>query len=75
MAFGKTDIAKLSVNTKIKGMKKLPKIELHQLTPFAVALTILGFCFMQTDKLMNLGAILFSLGLLPLALMLSQYKD
>jgi Na+/phosphate symporter len=56
-------------------MKKLPKIELHQLTPFAVALTILGFCFMQTDTLMNLGAILFSLGLLPLALMLSQYKD
>ena len=56
-------------------MKKLPKIELHQLTPYAVAVAILGFCFMQTDTLMNMGAILFSLGLLPLALMLSQYKD
>ena len=56
-------------------MKKLPKIELHQLTPYAVAVSILGFCFMQTDTLMNMGAILFSLGLLPLALMVSQYKD
>ena len=56
-------------------MKKLPKIELHQLTPFAVGVSILGFCLMQTDTLMNLGAILFSLGLLPLALMLYNYKD
>ena len=58
-------------------MKKLPKIELHQLTPYAVAVAVavLGFCFMQTDTLMHVGAILFSLGLLPLALMVSQYKD
>ena len=75
MVFGKTDIAKLSVNRKIRAMKKLPKIELHQLTPYAVAVSILGFCFMQTDTLMNIGAILFPLGLLPLALMVSKYKD
>lgn len=56
-------------------MKKLPHIELNQLTPFAVALSALGFCLMQSDELKNLGAILFSLGLLPLALMLSKYKD
>jgi hypothetical protein len=30
---------------------------------------------MQTDTLMNIGAILFPLGLLPLALMVSKYKD
>ena len=75
MVSGKTELAKISVNLKIRGMKKLPKIELHQLTPYAVAVSILGFCFMQTDTLMNMGAILFSLGLLPLALMVSQYKD
>ena len=56
-------------------MKQLPKIELHQLTPYAVAVSVLGFCLMQTDTLMNIGAILFSLGLLPLAVMLSRYKD
>ena len=73
--FGKTDLAKLLVNIKIKTMKQLPKIELHQLTPYAVAVSVLGFCLMQTDTLMNIGAILFSLGLLPLAVMLSRYKD
>ena len=56
-------------------MRKLPKIELNQLTPFAVGVSILGFCLMQTDTLMNVGAILFSLGLLPLAVMVSKYKD
>ena len=56
-------------------MRKLPNIELNQLTPFAVALSILGFCLMQSDDLKNLGAILFSLGLLPLAVMVSRYKD
>jgi len=56
-------------------MKKLPKIELHQLTPYAVAVSVLGFCLMQTDDLKNIGAIAFSLGLLPLALMLSKRKD
>jgi Na+/phosphate symporter len=56
-------------------MKKLPKIELNQLTPYALGVSILGFCLMQTDTLMNIGAILFSLGLLPLALLLSRYKD
>ncbi len=59
----------------IESMKKLPHIELNQLTPFAVALSILGFCLMQSDDLKNLGAILFSLGLLPLAIMVSNYKD
>jgi hypothetical protein len=56
-------------------MKKLPKIELHQLTPGALTVVALGFCLMQTDELMNMGAILFSLGLLPLAILISQYKD
>jgi hypothetical protein len=56
-------------------MKKLPRIEPNQLTPFAVGLVVLGFCLMQTDSWANVGAILFSLGLLPLAWMLSKYKD
>jgi Na+/phosphate symporter len=56
-------------------MKKLPNIQLKQLTPFGLAVAALGFCLMQTDELQNLGAILFSIGLLPLALMLSKYKD
>ncbi len=59
----------------IEPMKKLPQIELNQLTPFAVALSILGCCLRQSDDLKNLGAILFSLGLLPLAVMVSRYKD
>lgn len=53
-------------------MKKIPRIELHQLTPYVVALLILGFCLMQTDNLADVGAMLFSLGLLPLAWMLSK---
>jgi Na+/phosphate symporter len=74
-------LAKLSASTsfkfkiKIEAMKKLPKIELHQLTPYAVAVSVLGFCLMQTDDFKNIGAIAFSLGLLPLALMLSKHKD
>jgi len=56
-------------------MKKLPKIELHELVPFGLALSALGFGFMQTNDLTNIGAILFALGLLPLALLLAKYKD
>lgn len=56
-------------------MKKLPKIELHQLVPFGLAISAVGFCFMQTDAFMHVGAILFALGLLPAALILSKYKD
>jgi len=56
-------------------MKKLPKIELHKLTPFALTLVAIGFCLTQTDDFKNIGAIVFSAGLLPLAVMLSQYKD
>ena len=56
-------------------MKKLPHIQLNQLTPFAVTVVAFGFCLMQTDDLKNIGAIAFSLGLLPLALMLSKRKD
>jgi Na+/phosphate symporter len=56
-------------------MKKPPQIQLNQLTPFAVTLSALGFCLMQSDELKNLGAILFTLGLLPLAVMVSKYKD
>jgi len=56
-------------------MKKLPNIELNQSAPVALTVVAVGFCLMQTDELMNLGAILFSLGLLPLAVMISKYKD
>lgn len=56
-------------------MKKLPKIELNQLTPYAVTVAVFGFCLMQADELKNLGAILFSLGLLPLAVLIANYKD
>jgi hypothetical protein len=56
-------------------MKKLPHLELNQLTPYAVSVVAFGFCLMQTDELKNLGAILFSLGLLPLAVMIAKYKD
>jgi hypothetical protein len=52
-------------------MKKLPKIKLNQLTPYAVGLSILGFCLMQAEEFKHLGAIVFCLGLLPLALMLN----
>ena len=55
--------------------RKLPSIELHQLVPYALAVSALGFGFMQTDTLMDVGAILFSLGLLPLSLVLYRYKD
>ncbi len=55
--------------------RKLPTIELHQLVPYALAVSALGFCLMQTDTWMDIGAILFSLGLLPPAIVLSRYKD
>jgi hypothetical protein len=56
-------------------MKKLPTIQLSQLTPLSVGVCILGFCLMQAEALQDVGSIVFCLGLLPLALMLSKYKD
>lgn len=56
-------------------MRKIPKIELNQLTPYALMVTALGFCLMQTNTWMDIGAILFPLGLLPFAIQLSRYKD
>ncbi|MEN9618593.1 MAG: hypothetical protein RL406_830 [Pseudomonadota bacterium] len=56
-------------------MKKLPKFELHQLVPWGLALSALGFGLLHTDELMNIGAILLPLGLLPAVLLLSKYKD
>jgi Na+/phosphate symporter len=56
-------------------MRKLPEIHLNQLVPFALALAVIGFCLMQTDDWRNVGAIVFSLGLLPPALMISRIKD
>ena len=56
-------------------MKKLPTIHLNQLTPLSVGVCILGFCLMQAEALKDVGSIVFCLGLLPLALMLSKYKD
>lgn len=60
---------------KIQHMRKLPNIQLSQLAPFALALAVVGFCLMQTDDWKNIGAIVFSLGLLPPAVMISRLKD
>lgn len=56
-------------------MKKLPTLKLNQLTPLCVGVVILGFCLMQAEELKDVGAIVFCLGLLPLAVMLSKHKD
>jgi hypothetical protein len=56
-------------------MKKLPKIELKTLISVALGISVLGFCLMMTDTLMDVGAILFALGLLPLAVTLARSKD
>jgi Na+/phosphate symporter len=56
-------------------MRKLPEIHLNQLVPFALVITAIGFCLMQTDDWKNVGAIVFALGLLPPALMISRMKD
>ena len=56
-------------------MKKLPNIQLGQLVPFALAIAAAGFLLMHTDDWKNVGAIVFSLGLLPPALMISRIKD
>jgi Na+/phosphate symporter len=56
-------------------MKKLPEIHLSQLVPFGLTLAAIGFCLMHTDDWKNVGAIVFSLGLLPPALVISRIKD
>jgi uncharacterized membrane protein YjjP (DUF1212 family) len=56
-------------------MRKLPNIQFSQLMPFALALVAIGFCLMQTDDWKNVGAIVFSVGLLPPALLISRVKD
>lgn len=58
-------------------MKKLPKIELHSVVPFSLALSVLGLCLMLTeiDNLMKIGAILFAAGLVPVTLVLSKASD
>ena len=58
-------------------MKQLPKIELHSLIPFSLAVTVAGLCLMLTeiDQLMNIGAIFFAAGLIPLSVLLSKAKD
>ena len=58
-------------------MKKLPRIELHSLVPFSLAVSVAGLCLMMTeiDSLMNIGAILFALGLMPLSLVLFRIND
>ena len=56
-------------------MKKLPTIQLNQLTPLSVGVCLLGFCLMQAEALQDVGSIIFCLGLLPLALMLSKHQD
>mgnify|MGYP000305272687 FL=1 len=54
---------------------KLPSIQLQQLVPYALAIAAMGFLLIQTDTLMEIGAVLFSLGLLPASIVLSRYKD
>jgi Na+/phosphate symporter len=56
-------------------MKKFLNLVLKQWVPLSVVIATLGFCLMQTDDLQNIGAILFPLGLLPIAVRLSKYKD
>lgn len=56
-------------------MKKFLNLVLKQWIPLSVVIATLGFCLMQTDDLQNIGAILFPLGLLPIAVRLSKYKD
>lgn len=58
-------------------MKKLPKIELHSLVPFSLAVSVAGLCLMLTEisDLMQIGAILFALGLLPISLVLFKTSD
>jgi Na+/phosphate symporter len=60
---------------KIYSMKKFPNIQLGQLMPYALAIAGVGFCLMQTDDWKNIGAIVFSLGLLPPAVLISRDKD
>ncbi len=56
-------------------MKNVPKIELRTVISVGLGISLLGFCLMMTDTLMNVGAILFALGLLPLAVTLARGKD
>lgn len=56
-------------------MKKLPKIELKTVISVALGISVLGFCLMMTGILMDIGAILFALGLLPLAVTLALGRD
>jgi len=58
-----------------KCMRKLPTIQLSLLTPYALALVALGFCLMQTRDWQDIGAIVFTLGLLPPAVLISRNKD
>jgi hypothetical protein len=44
------------------------------ITPIALTLVGFGFCLMQADGLQNLGAVFFALGLLPLALLVSNHN-
>ncbi len=60
---------------KIQRMKKLPNIELKTVISVGLGVSMLGFCLMMTDSWMNVGAILFALGLLPLAVTLARGKD
>ncbi len=60
---------------KIQRMKKLPKIELKTVISVGLGISVLGFCLLMTDILMNVGDILFALGLLPLAVTLARGKD
>jgi Na+/phosphate symporter len=56
-------------------MKKPSILHLNHLVPFALTLAAIGFCLMQTDDWKNEGAIVFSVGLLPAAMMISKLED
>jgi len=56
-------------------MRKFPTIPLSLLTPYALAVAAIGFCLMQTRDWQDIGAIVFALGLLPPAVLISRHKE
>jgi uncharacterized membrane protein YjjP (DUF1212 family) len=56
-------------------MRKLPTIQLNQLMPYAWTVVAIGFCLMQTRDWQDIGAIVFALGLLPPAVLISRHTD
>lgn len=56
-------------------IRKIFKFELHQLVRYGLVVSVVGFGLMHSNELMNFGAILFPLGLLPLVFSLSKFGE